>query len=708
MRKLAIAAGVVLGLVVLTALLVPLLIPKDALEGQIETRASAALGRAVTIEGPPGVRLFPTQLTVRGLTVANAEGFAEPYFLSVDEAAVGVRLLPLLSRRVEITRFDLDAPDIRLEADADGNANWVFAPEAEPDEAPAEEGGTLPDVSLGTVRIEDGRVRYTGADGRTYEAEDTDVTIEAPSLDEVLTLAGTLSVEGRPARIDASIDTPRRLAETGTGDLSVDAAIGENAVRASGALGEALAFEGRLDVDLRELRDLMALTGAQAPEAGFERLALAGDVSGDADTFRFAEGTRVAFDEVEGTGSLTVELGGAKPVVTGALSTGLLDLRPYLPEAEERLEAEDAPFPPWSEAPIDLSALGVADADLRFAAEAIRLPQIEVGQSAARLTLTNGQLALNLERMALYGGAGAGVLRVDASGPTPQLAARFDLTGVDAGALAADAAGVTRLQGQGGVALDLTTAGASQAAFVRNLSGALRTDLGEGAIRGVNLGQIAGAIAQVSAGLREGEIDVSRLAATLANAADAARGPSEATDFSSLLAELSVREGVVTTDTLRLEGPAYAVTGEGTVSLPQQTVRLTLSPSASLPGATTRTELLAPILVSGTFSDPKVGVDAAPMARSAVLRGASGVLGRVGVEVGEDQSVEDAVRERARGELDRVLGTPEGEEDEGRRMLREGLGGLLGGRRGAAEAGEAPEEAPAEAELQPEETEDQP
>ena len=87
MKKLLVGLGVLLGIVLLAVLIVPAFIPKGALEGQIEARASAALGRPVTIEGPPDIRLLPTELKVRGLQVANAEGFAEPYFLSVGEAA---------------------------------------------------------------------------------------------------------------------------------------------------------------------------------------------------------------------------------------------------------------------------------------------------------------------------------------------------------------------------------------------------------------------------------------------------------------------------------------------------------------------------------------------------------------------------------------------------------------------------------------------
>ena len=712
MKKLLIVLGVLVGLVVLAVVLVPVFIPKDALEARIEAAASEAVGRQVTIDGAPDISVLPAALTVRGLTVANAEGFDAPYLLRVGEADIGVRLLPLLSGRVEITRFDLDAPDINLQSrpapDGTSEANWVLARE-EPDDPDA----PLPDVRLGTVNITDAAITYDGGTGRAYAMTDADVVIRAPSLDEALRAEGTMQLEGRPARFEATVTTPRSLAERQVADLALSASVGENALSASGRLGEAMTFGGELDVDARDLRGLMALSGAEAPEGpGFERLALAGTVTGSAERVTFAEGTTLAFDEVEGTGNVTIDLTGERPSVSGRLQTGLLDLRPYVPAEAAPERDPDAPFPPWSEAPIDLSALQAADADLSVSAGGIVLPTVTVGQSDARLVLRNGRMAMSLERMALYGGSGAGELTVDAGRDTPVIAAAFELTGVGVQPLMADVMEVDRLTGSGEVRLDVTTAGASQADFVRNLSGDVAARLDDGAIAGVNLGKIARAGLGAVDQLREGGINPASVAATLASVTTEAREPGAATDFSEMLVDLSVEGGVVTTDALEITGPYYRVVGEGTVNLPGQTVRMTLTPQVSAADGEPQRELLAPILVSGTFSDPEVGLDTAPLLRGVAGDQVRSLLGRAGIETTEGAGVEDALREGAAQGLGRLLGgdrdaPAEGEapaegtdEDPGDEaeaasprdeLIEQGLGAIFGGRRGTEEPAEEAE-----------------
>ena len=117
--------------------------------------------------------------------------------------------------------------------------------------------------------------------------------------------------------------------------------------------------------------------------------------------------------------------------------------------------------------------------------------------------------------------------------------------------------------------------------------------------------------------------------------------------------------------------------------------------------------------MTGTFSDPKIGVDAAPLARAAAGGAARDALGRIGIETEEGASVEDTVREGARQGLGRILGggrdaPSDGEEDTGEagegeeaaapsardELIERGLGAVFGGRRQTEEppAEDAPEE----------------
>ena len=125
-RRLFIGLLGLVALLAIAAIAIVLLVPASFYEEQIEKQASAALGRTVTIDGAPDFQLLPTRLKVRGMTIANEEGFPSDYFATVDEADIGIRLLPLFSKRLEITKFVLKEPAVNLEMKADGTANWIL------------------------------------------------------------------------------------------------------------------------------------------------------------------------------------------------------------------------------------------------------------------------------------------------------------------------------------------------------------------------------------------------------------------------------------------------------------------------------------------------------------------------------------------------------------------------------------------------------
>src|SRR4051812_24137351 len=111
------------------------LIPADVYRGPIEQAGEAATGRALHLQGPLGFTLYPEiGFSVSDVTLANAAGARDPEMASVGRMIVGVRLLPLLSRRVEITNLVLEKPVIHMEVGKDGTGNWVFA-SAKPDAA---------------------------------------------------------------------------------------------------------------------------------------------------------------------------------------------------------------------------------------------------------------------------------------------------------------------------------------------------------------------------------------------------------------------------------------------------------------------------------------------------------------------------------------------------------------------------------------------
>ncbi|MEM9233771.1 MAG: AsmA family protein [Pseudomonadota bacterium] len=670
MKKILIGLGGVIVLLVIAAMVVPALIPAEVYEDKIETAATEALGREVTIGGAPKVSVFPPRLTVNELLVANAEGYDAEFFASVSEADIGVKLFPLLSRQVEITKFHLKDPVINLEASNDGG-NWELGsePAAEPEAESSNGGGTaVRDVRLGDVKITGGQLTYTTPDGTVWEARDADLVFTLDSMDQPFELAGTMQVQDKPTEVQAMFSTPRRYADTGAADMSLKMRVGENRADMDLALTDELTFDGNLDIDFPALRALFSLVGAElGTENGFERLRLAGPVTGNTSRLAFGEGTEVQFDEISGSGNITIDVAGARPAVSGTMTLGTLDMTPYLPPEPEEFKAvksgEKASFPEWSTDPMDFSALGAIDADLAISTGELILPSLTIGESDLNVRSTAGDMRVTVNKTSLYGGSGSGVLTMNVSG-IPRMGVNFELTGVNAGAVAQELVGLSRLKGTGDITItNLSVQGRSQAEFVRSLNGALSLDLADGAIEGVNLGKIGRAALSAYDSLtgEGGGLNAPALISSVNSVVTEARGPTEETDFSDLLIAMNIRNGLVRSDTFSLAGPYYRITGEAEANLPEQTMAMDLTPAVQAEGSDNQRALPVPIRVSGTFNEPRVGVNMDSVINGAVRNRVGDALG---VDLSEGKTLEESLRNTAQEELQRRLfGDPDEEQN---------------------------------------------
>lgn len=98
--------------------------PNDYKE-RIEEQVLQATGRQLTLSGPLSLSVFPwLGITAEGVSLANAEGFTDPVFAQIGRFEARVKLLPLLSRRVEIGKLLIDEVTLNLERRADGSTNW--------------------------------------------------------------------------------------------------------------------------------------------------------------------------------------------------------------------------------------------------------------------------------------------------------------------------------------------------------------------------------------------------------------------------------------------------------------------------------------------------------------------------------------------------------------------------------------------------------
>ncbi len=620
MKKVLIGIGAVIVVLVIAAYVVPMLVPVDAYKGRVLAAIHDATGREAKIDGNFGFSILPNvEFDAGKVSLANAKGATPANMVTLDKLKVRVALLPLLSGQVRVDSFVLEKPVIALSVDKNGVPNWQFekkeaaAAKAEPakpagEAKPAEGGGAsaLKGLTLGDVRIDDGKVTYADArTGKSYAIDNVNMKVALPSLSSPMQLDGSLVWNKEKIALALHADKPNALLDGNASPVSASVTSDPIKFSYKGSLanGKTMKAHGTIDLNVPSVRKLAAWAGSplNAPGTGFGPLSVAGTVDMDGQKIAFTD-AKLALDAIKGTGAVRYEGGRARPYVNAKLAVETLDLNPYLPPegapaasggggggAPGAKPAAPAPAAEegWSDKPLDLAALKQADADLDFTLGGLLMRKIKVGKSHLAATLKNGRLVADLTEMALYGGKGTAKVTADGSGSVPQVGLSFDLAGLQANPALSDAIGLDRIEGTANAHLDAKGAGRSQRAIVSALDGQGKVQFLNGAIRGINL---AAMVRNVKSAFLNSEAD-----------------KQQKTDFSELSGTYVIRNGILTNNDLELKSPLLRVTGKGTVDLPKRTVNYRVEPklvasTTGQGGQSGLAGLMVPVIVTGPWS----------------------------------------------------------------------------------------------------------
>jgi len=117
--------GLTLLLVVAAVLILPQVIDPNDYKEEIVARVKEQTGRDMVIDGRIELSVFPWLGVETGaVSLGNAAGFGEQPFAAVKSAAVSVKLLPLLSRELEVATITLQGLQLNLIRLKDGTGNW--------------------------------------------------------------------------------------------------------------------------------------------------------------------------------------------------------------------------------------------------------------------------------------------------------------------------------------------------------------------------------------------------------------------------------------------------------------------------------------------------------------------------------------------------------------------------------------------------------
>ncbi len=175
--------GGLIALMLIAILIIVFVINPNDYKTQIADFVKNATGRTLIIKGDIKLTFYPwLGLNLGEVSLGNAPGFEAPNFAKIDLANVGIKVLPLLNKKIEIDTISLYGAHITLTRKPNGQTNW--------DDLVTENSQPKESTHIGNFKIDGLDLRHAQIiwddqqAGSRYELSDVNINTSAIRLNE--------------------------------------------------------------------------------------------------------------------------------------------------------------------------------------------------------------------------------------------------------------------------------------------------------------------------------------------------------------------------------------------------------------------------------------------------------------------------------------------------------------------------------------------
>jgi len=595
------ALGVLLGLIAVIAIALAILLTNaNVLRKPINDFVSRKLDRTFAINGDLRIRLFPhARVELNDVVLENAGWGGRPNMAHLDRALIGIELLPLLHKRVVLPEVELTKPDILLERDEDGEANWTFGR----DDQPSQSNANPPEIRA--LWIKEGKVAFVDPQARTDLALTVDSDRAPGEADSMLRFAGEGSLRDETFHLKGEAGSLLELKEADKPyKLDVTATYGATKASFDGSLVplKLETIDGKLALSGDDLSKLYPLVPVPIPWTP------AYSISGHF----LREGPQYSLRDLKGrvgssdiNGAVSVDIGDKRPVVKADLTSKRLDYKDLAgflgappaakgkaqPIAQKKEAAKrEETGKVLSEKPYDLERLRAIDADVRFKGKSIIVRDIPLDNITVALKLNHGKLTLEPLDFGLAKGHITSHIAMDASKEVIQASLDATVKNLELKELMPKLKEGKGSAGKLGGRVKMATKGNSVAKMAASANGEIALIMGQGR---------ASTLILVLTNL------------DLANATRyLLRGDPNAPIYCAVV-EANVHDGKITPQLFVIDSSEEKITAGGDIDLIDEQYELRLVAHSKRPSIFS---LRGPIRVGGTFKHPQVRPEAGPLA----------------------------------------------------------------------------------------------
>lgn len=635
-------------IIIAVLLIAPAFIDIRDYKPKVEKLIAEKTGRPFSVGDDLRLSLFPwAGISLSALHLGNTPKFAEKEFVTVKSFEVRVKLLPLISRDIQVKRFILGTPQIVLVKNKDGHVNWsqpgklTEKSQKTPTSADADTGLPIRNLTVGDFSIKNGSIIWIDHSANVRkEITEVNMGLQGVSFDRAVKLSFSALVDNQPLSISGTVGPIGQNFKQANIPLDLNFEVfKELSLGLNGRLlnpGSNPAFDLALDLKAFSPRKLLASLGQKLPLAtsdpqALDRVAIKASLKGNQTQIAVSNAV-LSLDE--STLNFTLNASDfSKPNLAFDLNLDKIDLDRYLPPKSEKQPAAEKPT---EKKPPDYAPLRKLILDGRIKIGQLIANKAKIEDMTIRITAQNGIINLDPLKLNMYQGNVSGIGKVNVQKESPQTNINLDAKNIQVGPLLKDVLQKDILEGAANARLTMAMSGDDGAMIKKTLNGEGLVLFNDGAIVGIDL---AGMVRNVKAafGLEQKPAQRPR------------------TDFSELEAPFTIANGVVNTPATSLKSPLIRLVAAGSANLVNETLDFRVEPKVvgTIKGqgdTEQRSGLMVPVIVSGTFSKPKFAPDLAGVAKQQLEKKI------LGSDQGEKLLDKKGLEESAKGALKGILG----------------------------------------------------
>ena len=294
---------------------------------------------------------------------------------------------------------------------------------------------------------------------------------------------------------------------------------------------------------------------------------------------------QVRLGAVAMTGGVSLDLSNQRPLVTGTLSAGDMDITSFLTPIWPK-QSEQAG---WKDTPVDPNITPDQDLDIRLSAERINLGIVRISNAALSIIARDRNLNITLASAHMFQGSAKGKISIRPVSQGFSLSSHVSFETLDIGQTTLALMDLRKLEGSMSGKFDVESTGRSIDDMMKSLSGRAEFSVANGTLSGVNMSTILKRIEtrplSVIRDMRGGKTDFEtmRISTHIANG----------------IANIDDSEMVFTPNTMKLSG---------SVAVGERQINLSGEASGPTPQNGAEPAVLA-YTVTGGFDDPVVTPD---------------------------------------------------------------------------------------------------